>query len=564
MDSTARRLLGRLFLLCSVWTLLGAIASPALADGAAATAPALAAAPVAIASALDYDLPDGHFFTQANGSPLGKSSTGFLLADDGGIGLWKGYEQLGGVGLLGYPISGRFLQAGFVAQATQRGILQWQPASSSVALANVFDQLHDAGKDAWLEATYQVPPPTTLPEKGLSFAQVTQQRLALLDANPAIKARYLATPDAVQVYGLPTSGPVDFGPLVALRAQRVVFQYWKVAEPWAKAGDVTLVNGGDVAKAAGIIPNSALAAEASPVIDGQAAAIPWSGWWWPASLQPYTPPYLFQANGALATYDAYVRAGGAPSPDTQGWERQHIVFNDPTLFWAGHCNGWAAAALLEPEPTAPVTARGMTFSVADQKGLLSDYHFSDSPLWEYGSTTDALRPADMQRMVLQWVGGQHKGFVIDDFTASDQIESYPVYRFHIVYIPDPLDPNKTHVQLTLWMASYHVDSNFVGSTSYPGPDGQRFDYFIYGPKESPTGGDWEGVSLVGKQGHPRFIWYPDPNVRNIGRTLTSPALSYATILGILGRTQPKPAAFGVNVAHLLAPAGAEEVPWKGW
>lgn len=523
--------------------------------------PARAAAPSS--AALDYALPDGHFFTQADGSPLGKSATGFLLADDGGIPLWTDFQRLGGVGLLGYPISGRFEQAGFVAQATQRAILQWQPASKSVALANVFDQLHDAGKDAWLQSTYQVPPPLPLNEKGQTFAQVEQHRLALLDGNTAIKAEYLAAPDALQLYGLPTSGPVDFGPLVALRCQRVVFQYWKVSEPWAKAGTVTLVNGGDVAKAAGLIPAAVAAPEAPPVVDGAAATTPWSGWWWPASLQPYTPPYLFQANGPLAKYDAYVRAGGAPSPNTQGWEQQHIVFHDPSLFWAGHCNGWAAAALLEPEPTAPVTAKGITFSVADQKGLLSDYHFADSPLWEYGSTATALKPADLQRMVLQWIGGKHKGFVIDDYATSAQIESYPVYRFHIVYLPDPVDPNKTHVQLTLWMASYHVDANVVGSQPYPGPDGQRFDYFIYGPKDNPTGGDWEGVSLTGAQGRPRFIWYPDPNVRNVGRTLTSPDLRYATLLQILGRAPTKQAAFGPSVSHLVAPAGTREIPWSG-
>lgn len=553
MNTGSGTVLARLLPVVSMLVLLSAMAPPAQAD----------IAPTAAVSALDYDLPDGHFFTQANGSPLGKTTTGFLVADDGGIGFWKGYQQLGGVALLGYPISGRFMQAGFIAQATQRGILQWQPTSSSVTLTNVFDQLHDAGKDAWLQGAYQVPPPAPLNEKGQTLAQITQHRLALLDGNPAIKARYLATPDAEQLFGLPTSAPVDFGPMVAVRMQRVVFQYWKVPEPWAKVGDVTLVNGGDVAKAAGLVPANAIAAEAPPVVDGQAATIPWSGWWWPASLQPYTPPYLFQTNGALAKYDAYVQAGGAPSPDTQGWERQHIVFNDPSLFWAGHCNGWAASALLEPQPTAPLVARGTSFSVADQKGLLADYHFSDSPLWEYGSTQEALLPADLQRMVLAWVGGQHKGFVIDDFTTSDQIESYPVYRFHIVYLPDPLDANKTHVQLTLWMASYHVDANIVGTTLYPGPDGQRFDYFIYGPKEHPTGGDWEGASLIGKQGHPRFIWYPDPNVRNVGRTLTSPSLSYSTILEILGRPQPKPATFGPEVRHPAVQAGTHQLPWPG-
>lgn len=543
--------------------LLAVISTLAFAVPPAQGAPLAADPPAAAAPPLDYSLPDGHFFTQANGQPFGKSSAGFLVGDDGGIGFWSGFQALGGVSLLGYPISGRFQEGPFVEQATQRAILQWQPKLGGVVLTNVFDQLHDMGKDAWLQSTYQVPPPAKLDEKGLTPAQVQQHRLALLDGNAAIKKLYMAAPDAVTLYGLPTSGPVDFGPMVALRCQRVTFQYWKVDRPWAKAGTVTLVNGGDVAKAAGLVPATVASPAAPPVLDGQAAKTPWSGWWWPASLQPYTPPYLFGANGPLAKYDAYVAKGGAPSPDTQDWERQHITYNDPTLFWAGHCNGWAAAALLEPEPTTPVTARGVTFSVGDQKGLLSDYHFADTPVWEYGSTAEALKPQDFQRMVVQWLGEKHLGFIIDDYTTSDQIESYPVYRFHLVYIPDPVDPNKTHVQLTLWMASYHVDANIVGMQPYPDANGQRFDYFIYGPKDNPTGGAWEGVSLQGKQGHPRFIWYPNPKVRNVGRTLTDPALNYATILAILGRPAQQTGTFGPLQATPPIPAGAREIPWTG-
>ncbi|HEY8746027.1 MAG TPA: hypothetical protein VIU62_23300, partial [Chloroflexota bacterium] len=121
MTLAVRTLLARLLPFVGILALLISAAPPASAD-----------TPTAAPPSLDYALPDGHFYTQANGSPLGKSATGFLLADDGGIAFWTDYQQLGGVGLLGYPISGRFMQAGFVAQATQRGILQWQANSSSV------------------------------------------------------------------------------------------------------------------------------------------------------------------------------------------------------------------------------------------------------------------------------------------------------------------------------------------------------------------------------------------------------------------------------------------------
>jgi rare lipoprotein A (peptidoglycan hydrolase) len=43
-----------------------------------------------------------------------------------------------------------------------------------------------------------------------------------------------------------------------VRLQRAVFQEWKVKEPWANPGDVTIANSGDVAKEAALFPANAL------------------------------------------------------------------------------------------------------------------------------------------------------------------------------------------------------------------------------------------------------------------------------------------------------------------
>ena len=43
-----------------------------------------------------------------------------------------------------------------------------------------------------------------------------------------------------------------------VRAQRAVFQYWKEDVPWAKKGEVTLANSGDLAKEAGVFPVEAV------------------------------------------------------------------------------------------------------------------------------------------------------------------------------------------------------------------------------------------------------------------------------------------------------------------
>ena len=77
---------------------------------------------------------------------------------------------------------------------------------------------------------------------------IAERRLALLDDNLAIRERYYAAPDPLLLYGLPTSRVEDMGDHYAIRTQRAVFQQWKEDVPWAKAGEVTIANGGEIAR----------------------------------------------------------------------------------------------------------------------------------------------------------------------------------------------------------------------------------------------------------------------------------------------------------------------------
>jgi hypothetical protein len=229
------------------------------------------AAPFATTQAtpLDYDIPNGHFYTQANGQPLGTSPKGFSITNDGGIAFWDEFQRLGGVEVLGYPVSRRFTWDGFVVQATQKVWMQWRPEVGQVYFVNVLDVLHDAGKDAWLEAARATPP--QLPpsfDEGKDWEQIEAARWALLDDNPAIKKAYWSVSDPLNLNGLPTSPVKDMGIVYVLRAQRKVFQQWKVDVPWAKAGQVTVANGGDLAKEAGLIPQEAAIPEDPPGSSG--------------------------------------------------------------------------------------------------------------------------------------------------------------------------------------------------------------------------------------------------------------------------------------------------------
>ena len=222
--------------------------------------------PPVTAGGLDFDLAGGgHFYKQANGQG-GAGETGFAITDEGGIPFWSEYQRLGGPEVLGYPVSARFVWDGFTVQAMQKVVFQWRPDTRSVAFVNVMDRMHDLGKDGWLLVYRQTPRPfDTSPDTGLSWNDVVARHLAFLDTTQPIKDRYLGDASWLDHFGLPVSYAGE-GNSFVIRAQRAVFQYWKEDVPWAKKGDVTLANAGDLAKEAGVLPTLAVTPEAAPSI----------------------------------------------------------------------------------------------------------------------------------------------------------------------------------------------------------------------------------------------------------------------------------------------------------
>ncbi|MCL4508376.1 MAG: hypothetical protein M1296_02490 [Chloroflexi bacterium] len=213
------------------------------------------------APAADYDFPggNGHFYTETNGGA--GPQYGYRITNDNGINFWTAFQQLGGVAALGYPVSRRFTLDGFTVQATQKVIMQWRPTTQTVDFVNVFDELHDLGLDAQLQAQYQIPPQLSrsFDNGKATFQQIEQGRLALLTSDLKIQSAFFGnrSQDVAVLYnGLPTSTIVDAGPFNIIRAQRIAIQDWLVDDPAAgiHAGDISVVNGGDIAKTLGLIP----------------------------------------------------------------------------------------------------------------------------------------------------------------------------------------------------------------------------------------------------------------------------------------------------------------------
>lgn len=199
----------------------------------------------------DFELLNGHFYTQTNANGGGGGS-GFTVTDDGNAQMWTAFKSFGGLPALGYPVSRRFSLGDnqHVYQAFQRSVLDWDPVAHQATFMNVMDLLHDAGADGWLTADREVPPEAdySAADKGRSWEDTVKAHMALLDANADLKAAYLAVPDAIDRLGLPMSGVADTSDVLMLRTQRAVLQLWKHDVPWAKAGQVTLANAGELAR----------------------------------------------------------------------------------------------------------------------------------------------------------------------------------------------------------------------------------------------------------------------------------------------------------------------------
>jgi uncharacterized protein YkwD len=147
---------------------------------------------------------------------------------------------------LGPAVSRPFPYGGGRVQIFRYGALFWTDAA--VSLLNTFDEVARLGGDDVL-ARRGVP-------RHRPVRDVTEA-LALLEAVPAIRERVLRVPDWPERYGLPIAvdtGRPDFD---VVRFQRAVLQRWKIATPWAQAGEVTQVPLEQLLPETGLVPPAA-------------------------------------------------------------------------------------------------------------------------------------------------------------------------------------------------------------------------------------------------------------------------------------------------------------------
>ncbi|HDS16033.1 MAG TPA: hypothetical protein ENN66_05400 [Proteobacteria bacterium] len=236
---------------------------------------------------------------------------------------------------------------------------------------------------------------------------------------------------------------------------------------------------------------AATAADAA-VLQAEAAAVPWSGWWWPKNKGSLVLGYNGRPSPA-EKYDLYTggrRPGQAYYRGLQEW------YDPQALNWIGFCNGWVNAAILEPQPILPSSRNGVFLTVGDKKGLLAACHVEDEILYEYCQQS----PEPFHRYLLKYIG--ERGEMIGaDLDSSSAFWSYPIYRYEMEVTSGQVSDQ---IVCTIWHADDFVEPDYQGTKVQSRTYVYRLDKNSQGHYSG--GGAW----LQGDPGelHPQSVWIP--------------------------------------------------------
>ncbi len=295
----------------------------------------------------------------------------------------------------------------------------------------------------------------------------------------------------------------------------------------------------------GIAPNGTIQGEANfaklirSFSQGKTQRTPWAGYWWP-----------YSENGILDAALRYDRVRG--NRTASSWEvAQHGSELRGLQSWFGHCNGWAAAAVLYPEPTSPKSTQNTEFSVADQKALLSELAMEVRADF-FGTRSDGAEDSssasfkdtypDVFFLVLTNYLGKGLPMILDRYTGV-QVWNQPLAGYRIDPIrpedslgTDPSAPNvhRIRVTTTIWWLRDDVDG---GALTEPfefkdGPSYEsrvlRYEVWLDGPPvfdgsgqiqssgkvivarqgNVALGGAWLNSGLSSVNSHPDYLWVP--------------------------------------------------------
>lgn len=296
---------------------------------------------------------------------------------------------------------------------------------------------------------------------------------------------------------------------------------------------------------------------------GKVNQMPWAGYWWPYSRNGI-------AHAARLYEQGFGRSGAV------AWETENHGAGLPALEdWWGHCNGWAAAAVLSREPRSAQSQGGVSFGVAEQKALLSEVAMevgadffgrrNDSSSDTSSSVYEDVYPNQFFLVLTNFVG---KGFplVVDRYTGN-QVWNHPLAGYQIAPVKpeDYLGQSSNAANLyrivvstKLWWVRDDVEGGHL-TEAFAFQDGPsyasrvlRFELWLDGPVEfdgsgnvsrsgnivlarqgdAVLGGDWRNPNLSPSNSHPDYIWIPRRILPSSG--YTNPRIDAQEVVNAFG------------------------------
>lgn len=283
--------------------------------------------------------------------------------------------------------------------------------------------------------------------------------------------------------------------------------------------------------------------------------VPYAGGWYPQSKGGTN--VRIRGESPLEKYDAVFNAGSTAK--AADWERKNhtVSSNDTSAGWAGHCNGYSAAASRHAEPKNQVKRGETVFYPEDIKALMAEIYMGAkfyflggnrcglvdrSPLTLPGKrqdpttmgSCDDVNPGTFHVAITNWIGIQKYPLVVDTST-KEQVWNYPHWKYQfqsrevsrstanqiITGSRDdsyPFNPAATKFR-SVGLTMYHTNAfpqeymsaNIASSSRYqPEP----YQYILeLNDADEIIGGEWVNDS---QSNHPDFVWLPLEPMRGDG------------------------------------------------
>jgi hypothetical protein len=227
--------------------------------------------------------------------------------------------------------------------------------------------------------------------------------------------------------------------------------------------------------------------------------LPQNGYWWPHRGVPLARP----ENSPLHLYDQYVEKVHGTNPNSREWElRYHSLEH---VSWGGHCNGWAASAVLDQfeEDYFYDEANLNMISPADIQGMRSETAFCVN--WAfYGKRyrnqeddSKDIYPDRFHKVLRYYIKYLNKPVALDRYSHSSVDNSViSGYRFEV----EPI--NERRVKVTAHTRMHFYSGSYVYQKQAAANSTRIYKYYLDLDENGEiSGGEW--IS-----GNPDFLWVP--------------------------------------------------------